>query len=59
MREDLYEGALADLATRGKTVQTEQDEAAMKCRWIRPTIHKELDVNRESFGAAAASELPV
>ena len=40
MREDLYAGAPADPATRDKTVQAAEDEAAMKCRWLRLTIHK-------------------
>ena len=59
MRSELYDGAELELRDRGKTVQTENDEAAMKCRWLRLTIHKELDVCRECIGSAASVGMPI
>ena len=53
MRQELYKGMLIELAEREKTVQTQADEDAMKCRWLRLAIHKELDMVRETMCATA------
>ena len=34
---------LADLQSRGKTVETDADSQAMQCRWLRLEIQKELE----------------
>ena len=47
MREALYAGMLEDLEKRGKKVMTADDEQCMKSRWVKQTIHKELDQVRE------------
>ena len=38
MQEAIYEGMVAELQGRGKTVQTETDEQNMKCRWATPFL---------------------
>lgn len=39
-----------DLPKRGKTCQTDDDEQCMKVRWLRLSIHAELDQVREARG---------
>ena len=58
MREDLYEGMLPDLQARMKTIQTHDDEQAMMCRWLKLTIHRELDSAREAW-AGSEGAVPV
>ena len=58
MRDAVYGGMEADLDSRGKRVETEDDEQLMKCRWVRQLIHGELDAVRETC-AAAGEDLPV
>ena len=38
----VYQGMLAELQERGKTVETLSDEQAMKVRWVRQVLHGEL-----------------
>ena len=47
MATTIYDGMVPDLFDRGKRVETEGDEAAMKCRWVKQLVHRELDVARE------------
>ena len=49
MRDTIYKGMQEDLEKRGKTVQTEADENAMKSRWVRQRVHGELDATREAY----------
>ena len=58
MRDAVYGGMVADLDSRGKRVETEDDEQLMKCRWVRQLIHGELDAVRETC-AATGEDLPV
>ena len=58
MSESLFAGMLEELNSRGKTIQTEGDEAAAKSRWIKQQIHGELDCMRESW-LAKSEEAPV
>ena len=58
MGEAVYNGMVAELQSRGKCVETHEDEEHMKCRWIRQAIHAELDSVREEW-AASGKELPV
>ena len=43
----LQEGALEDLAQRGKTIVTKQDSDELWVRWLKQLIHGELDAVRE------------
>ena len=43
----LEEGALEDLAQRGKTIVTKQDSDELWVRWLKQLIHGELDAVRE------------
>ena len=58
MRATLYSGMLEDMHKRRKTIETEQDEHVLQCRWIRQKIHLELDFVREDW-AQAHGDLPV
>eukprot|EP00973_Karenia_brevis_P083233 11540313-Karenia_brevis.AAC.1 len=57
MKEVVYEGMLEELQQRGKKLQAEGDEEAIKCRWIKQSIHYELDVMREDV-ARSQEALP-
>ncbi len=46
MRERLYQGMLEELQQRGKSVVTAEDEESMKVRWIKQSLHRELDQTR-------------
>ena len=46
MRNVIYAGMEDDLLARGKEIRTEQDEHAMKTRWLKQSIHREFDVAR-------------
>ena len=41
-----YSGMLEELQQRGKTIVTLEDEEAMKVRWIKQTLHREIDQTR-------------
>ena len=49
MATTIYDGMVPDLFDRGKRVETEGDETAMKCRWVKQLVHRELDVAREEW----------
>ena len=51
IRVALYNGMAEDLQQRGKSCQTDNDEQLMKVRWLRLSIHAELDSVREARGA--------
>ena len=48
----LQEGALEDLAQRGKTIVTKQDSDELWVRWLKQLIHGELDAVREQHDQA-------
>ena len=49
MWADLYTMAMIDdLRQRGKTLVTDDDEQAMKSRWVRQLLHQEMDAAREA-----------
>ena len=58
MHATIYEGMVPELHERGKTVQTDDDEQAMKCRWVKQSIHQELDLAREAF-LGKAEDAPI
>ena len=58
MRYIIYEGMEDDLHARGKEIRTDQDEHAMKTRWVKQKIHREFDVVREAW-LAEQPEAPV
>ena len=58
MQQTLYDGMWAELQARGKTLQAEGDEEAMKVRWVKQTIHFELDSLREEL-ARSEGGLPL
>jgi hypothetical protein len=58
MAHTVYDGMEADLRARNKTNVTVEDDQRMKCRWVRQSIHAELDANREEC-AARGEGLPV
>ena len=58
MGATVYDGMLAELKTRNKHIETNEDEQDMKCRWIRQAIHLELDSVREEW-ATASESMPV
>ena len=43
----VYTGMVAELESRGKSVQTLADEQSMNERWVRQVLHRELDRVRE------------
>ena len=49
MGDAIYAGMREDLHARGKAIQTEQDEHAMKTRWVKQLIHREFDIVREAW----------
>ena len=51
IRVALYNGMAEELQQRGKSCQTDADEQLMKVRWLRLSIHAELDSVREARGA--------
>ena len=48
-----------DLHSRGKTIVTDQDEEAMKCRWVRLKIHAELEDVRGALSLRDGIELSI
>ena len=51
LKDRAYTGVLEDLANRGKELLAADDEPLMKMRWLRLTIHKEIDVVRATLEA--------
>ena len=47
MAQKVSDGMVADLHDRDKTNVTVEDDQLMKCRWVRQSIHAELDSIRE------------
>ena len=58
MRDVIYAGMEDDLIARGKDIRTVSDEHAMKTRWVKQLIHRELDVARQAW-LAEQPEAPV
>ena len=58
MRVVIYAGMEDDLIARGKDIRTVSDEHAMKTRWVKQLIHRELDVARQAW-LAEQPEAPV
>ena len=58
MAHTVYHGMEADLRARNKSNVTVEDDQLMKCRWVRQSIHAELDSIREEC-AARGEGLPV
>ena len=58
-QEAIYAGMTADLESRGKTIVTEQDEEAMKCRWVRLQIQAELDKVRAMLSVRDGTEISI
>ena len=57
-RDQIYAGMWDELESRGKVIQTDPDEDAMKVRWVKQRLHAEFDIAREMwFGRQ--SETPV
>ena len=53
----LYNGMVEELQARGKRVATEQDEQAMKSRWVKQLLSRELDLTREALQHGAEEAL--
>ena len=51
LKDLAYTGVFEDLAERGKELLAESDEPLMKIRWLRLTIHKEIDVVKATLEA--------
>ena len=49
MGDAIYAGMREDLHAREKAIQTEQDEHAVKTRWVKQLIHREFDIVREAW----------
>jgi hypothetical protein len=49
LRDTLYLNMEAELRERGKEFQTEGDEAAMKVRWVKQQLHRELELTKIAF----------
>ena len=58
MGDALYQGMLEDLRERKKTIETHDDEQAMKSRWVKQLVHQELNLAREAW-LANAPDMPV
>ena len=58
MSDAIYQGMLEDLRERKKTIETHDDEQAMKSRWVRQLLHQELDLAREAW-LSNAPDMPV
>ena len=58
MAQQVYDGMVADLHDRDKTNVTVDDDQLMKCRWVRQSVHAELDSIREE-SAATDDGIPV
>jgi len=62
MAHTIYDGMEAELRKRGKINVTIEDEQLMKCRWVRQSIHAEIDavrVESDATGEGLAVELEV
>ena len=49
LRDRVYKGMIPELQMRGKSIEAANDEDAMKHRWIKQTIHEELDLAKDSW----------
>jgi len=58
VRQQLYKGMKEDLLDRGKKAVNSEEELAMQVRWIKQSIHRELDLTREAM-ATKNEDLPV
>lgn len=50
----IYDGMHEDLQKRGKTIEAQDDEQAMKSRWVKQLLHQELDSTRTAWLGNAA-----
>ena len=46
-RDQIYAGMWDELESRGKVIQTDPDEDAMKVRWVKQRLHAEFNIMRE------------
>ena len=55
--ETLYDGMAEELVSRGKRLETDPDEEAMKSRWVKQLLSRELDLTREALQHGAEEPL--
>ena len=58
LAQAVYVGMEEELKSRNKRIETDGDDQLMRCRWVRQSIHEELDSLREEL-ASTGEDMPM